>query len=118
MKRILIALALALGGAGVWAGPAAAAGANTVELTVDGMVCAFCAQGIEKSLRENSATQDVFISLEHHLVAVALKGKQSIPDAELKRVLTEAGYTVRKLEHSRQPLSKIKAIIESKAGES
>ena len=110
MKRSLIFALLALG----LVGPAAAGpAASTVEMTVDGMVCGFCAQGIEKKLRENSATQDVFINLEHHLVAVSLKGKQSISDAELKRVLTEAGYSVRELKHTAQPLAKIRARIES-----
>jgi len=108
MKNVLIALLLGLAAAG----PAAAAG-GTVELTVDGMVCAFCAQGIEKKLRENAATDDVFISLEHHIVAVSMKGKQAISDEELKRVLTESGYSVRKVQHSSQPLKKIREKLES-----
>lgn len=109
MNRILAVL---LVGASLCAAAPAVAG-NTVEMTVDGMVCAFCAQGIEKKLRENAATEDVYVSLEHHIVAVAMKGKQSIPDAELKRVLTEAGYSVRKVEHSSQPLNKIRQKMES-----
>lgn len=112
MKRAPFLLTVALLFS-LFGGPALAAGGGTVEMTVDGMVCAFCAQGIEKKLRENSATDDVFISLEHHLVAVAMKGRQTITDTELKRVLTEAGYSVREVKHSSQSLQKIRARLES-----
>ncbi len=33
-----------------------AANATTIEMKVYGMVCGFCAQGIEKTLRKNPAT--------------------------------------------------------------
>ena len=68
--------------------------ATTIEMSVNGLVCAFCAQGIEKRLRKLPATADVVVSLEQRLVAVALKENQDIPDAELRRALTDAGYTV------------------------
>jgi periplasmic mercuric ion binding protein len=42
--------------------------AKTIEMTVNGLVCGFCAQGIEKTLRKNAATEDVVVSLEHRLV--------------------------------------------------
>src|SRR6185503_5707502 len=50
-----------------------------------------CAQGIEKTLRKNPATADVFVSLEDRLVAVATKEGQNIPDEELKKALTAFG---------------------------
>ena len=50
---------------------AASAGAATIEMSVNGLVCAFCAQGIEKKLRKLPATADVVVSLERRLVAVA-----------------------------------------------
>ena len=39
-------------------------------MKVYGLVCGFCAQGIEKTLRKNPATADVVVSLENKLVAV------------------------------------------------
>jgi copper chaperone CopZ len=91
--------------------PAGAGGAEprTIEMTVDGMVCAFCAQGIEKKLRGLPATDDVYISLEHHLVAMSLKKKGDVSDAKLKDLLTEAGYTVKSVKRSDQPLAKIRS---------
>lgn len=75
----------------------AAAGtrAATIELTVNGLVCGFCAQGIEKTLRRNAATDDVFVSLENRLVAVATKPDTDIADDVLRKALKDAGYDVK-----------------------
>lgn len=75
-------------------GFALAGNAATIEMEVNGLVCAFCAQGIEKKLRAYPATSDVVVSLEKRLVAVSTKDAQDIPDDELRRALTDAGYTV------------------------
>ena len=39
------------------------ASAQTIEMDVNGLVCAFCAQGIEKSLKAFPATGAFFVSL-------------------------------------------------------
>ena len=75
-------------------GVAIAGNAATIEMEVNGLVCAFCAQGIEKKLRAFPATSDVVVSLEERLVAVSTREGQDIPDDELRRALTDAGYTV------------------------
>jgi copper chaperone CopZ len=71
-----------------------AAQAKTIEMDVNGLVCAFCAQGIEKTLKGFAATDGVLVNLEHRLVAVALKDGADIDDATMRQALTEAGYTV------------------------
>jgi mercuric ion binding protein len=74
---------------------ATGARAATIELTVNGLVCGFCAQGIEKTLRRNAATDDVFVSLEKRLVAVTTKPDTDIPDEVLRKALQDAGYDVK-----------------------
>jgi copper chaperone CopZ len=86
----------------------ASAQAATIEMNVNGLVCAFCAQGIEKQLRKFPATADVIVSLEHKLVAVALKDGQDIPDTELRRALTNAGYTVKAVQRTETPLAELR----------
>ena len=78
--------------------------AATIEMNVNGLVCAFCAQGIEKQLRKFPATADAVVSLEHKLVAVALKEGQDIPDADLRRALTNAGYSVKTIDRTTTPI--------------
>jgi copper chaperone CopZ len=86
----------------------ACAQAATIEMQVNGLVCAFCAQGIEKQLRKFPATADVIVNLEHKLVAVALKDGQEIPDTELRRALTNAGYTVKAVQRTETPLAELR----------
>jgi copper chaperone CopZ len=85
LKTLLFAALLAL---------APTAFAKTIEMDVNGLVCAFCAQGIEKTMKGFDATADVFVSLENRLVAVQLKDGSDIADAELSKAITDAGYSV------------------------
>jgi copper chaperone CopZ len=86
-----------------------AAQAKTIEMQVNGLVCAFCAQGIEKTLRAKAATQDVFVSLETGIVALTLKDKAELSDAQLRAALTESGYTVTAITRSERTLEEIEA---------
>ena len=82
--------------------------ATTIEMKVNGLVCAFCAQGIEKQLRKFPATVDVVVSLEQRLVTVSLKDGLDIPDTELRNALTNAGYTVKAIERTQTPISEVR----------
>jgi mercuric ion binding protein len=78
------------------------------------MVCAFCAQGIEKKLRAQSATQDVYVSLENKIVAIALKPGQSLTDDTVKQVITDAGYAVTEIKQSEESLDAIRQAMKKK----
>jgi copper chaperone CopZ len=91
MKRLQTILAATL------LAVSASSTAATIEMTVNGLVCAFCAQGIEKKLKKFPATAEVVVSLEHRLVAVSLKDGQNISDDELRKALTDAGYTLKSI---------------------
>jgi copper chaperone CopZ len=104
LRTVMAVALLAAAGAVAAAKPAPA----TIEMDVDGLVCAFCAQGIEKKLRKQEATADVLVSLEHKLVAVALKPGQDIGDKVLDEVLTEAGYSLRGVRRTGRSLDEIR----------
>ena len=82
---------------------------RSIELKVDGLVCAFCAQGISKKLGRIDATAEVLVNLEKGLVAVALKPGQDIADEVLRSALTDAGYSVRSIERHSETLDRIRA---------
>jgi len=86
-----------------------AALADTIEMKVYGLVCGFCAQGIEKTLRKNPATADVLVSLEHQTVAVATQTGKDIPDADLTKALTDSGYDVKGITRTQRSLEEIRA---------
>ena len=75
-------------------GVSSLASAKTIEIDVNGLVCAFCAQGIEKTLKGFPAAEAVFVSLEHRIVAVQLKDGADIDDAALQKAITDSGYTI------------------------
>jgi len=85
--------------------------ATTIEIHVNGLVCAFCAQGIEKKLRQFPATADVVVSLEKRLVAVSLRDGQDIPDDELRKALTNAGYTATTIQRSDTSIETIRSSL-------
>lgn len=70
----------------------AAAFANTVEAKVSGMVCAFCAQGIETKLREEPAVQDVAIDLDTGMVKVTAKPGATISEDTVRHAVDYMGY--------------------------
>lgn len=86
----------------------AVAPAATIEMDVNGLVCAFCAQGIEKKLRAFPATADVVVSLEKKLVALSTREGQDIPDDQLKNALTNAGYTVKAIRRESESLDDVR----------
>ena len=88
---------------------AASTNAGTIEMKVYGLVCGFCAQGIEKTLRKNPATSDVIVSLEHKLVAIATRDGADISDAELTKALTDSGYDVKGITRTQRSLTEIRA---------
>ncbi len=92
----------------------AGAAAGTIEMKVYGLVCAFCAQGIEKTLRKNPATEDVVVSLEHKLVAIGTRSGTDISDTELTKALTDAGYDVKGITRSERSLAEIRASLKTK----
>jgi copper chaperone CopZ len=96
-------------------GAAVTSNAATIEMEVNGLVCAFCAQGIEKKLRTFPATSDVVVSLEERLVAVSTKEGQDIADDELRRALTDAGYTVINIRREDESIDAVRARLKGAA---
>ena len=93
------------------AGASSLASAKTIEMDVNGLVCAFCAQGISKTLKAFPASDGVFVSLEHRLVAVHLKDGQDIADAQLRKAITDAGYKLVAVRRTQESIADIKARV-------
>jgi cation transport ATPase len=87
---------------------------QTIKANVNGMVCAFCAQGIEKKMRNLSQTQDVYVNLKQRLVAVEVKEGQTLSNDTVKDIIKKAGYEVTSIEVSAHPVAHIKAELEAK----
>jgi periplasmic mercuric ion binding protein len=86
---------------------------QTIKANVNGMVCAFCAQGIEKKMRALSQTKDVYVNLKQRVVAVELKEGQTLSNDVVKDLIKDAGYEVTSIEITELPVAHIKAGYEA-----
>lgn len=101
LKTLFVACALALASAAPAAAQpnrpqaqkAAPIAADAV-ISVNGLVCDFCAQAIEKSFRRRTEVNDIRVDLTAKLVSIDFKPNTTLDDATLRRIVTNAGYTV------------------------
>ena len=82
--------------------------AQTQRIEVLGMVCAFCAQGIEKSFSIDENIKDVFVNLENYFVVIESRDGQSIDENYITTIITDAGYDVQKIEVVSDSVSEIR----------
>ncbi|TAG27169.1 MAG: heavy-metal-associated domain-containing protein [Burkholderiales bacterium] len=71
---------------------------EVAKVTVNGMVCSFCAQGIEKTMSKMPQTKAVYVNLDKKIVAVEAKDGQKLDMAKIKAGIVDAGYDVVKTE--------------------
>ena len=70
---------------------------NIVTIEVNGMVCAFCAQGIEKNLLNHPAVNNVSVDLENKMVSLSLLSNQHISTESITTIINGAGYSINKI---------------------
>jgi mercuric ion binding protein len=89
MKTLFMILALTL--------TTTAFAAEKVEITVKGMVCSFCSQGITKKFNDEKV-KSVNVDLGKHLVTIELNEGQKLTNEKITQILTDSGYGVEKIE--------------------
>jgi copper chaperone CopZ len=75
-------------------GLTAVVSADTIRATVNGMVCGFCATGIEKIFRAQPEVKTIDVDLEKRLVTIQTKQGRTIDDGKIRKLLGNAGYSV------------------------
>ena len=92
MRKFMISLIMAM----ALSAPAFASH-KSLTATVKGMVCGFCAQGIQKKFSAQAAVEKIDVSLAEKRVTLTLKDGQDISDETVTKLLTESGYNVEKI---------------------
>lgn len=87
---------------------------TTIKAEVNGMVCAFCAKGIEKKLNALPQKQAAYVDLQSRIVALQLKDGQEVSDERFKQIIQDAGYSVGKLERVSDSVEDIKQRLNNK----
>lgn len=96
MKKISAALLLCL----ALLAPAAGIAEN-IKVTVKGMVCSFCAQGIKKTFLKNDKVKNINVDLDSKLVAIETKDGAALGDEEITSTIKDAGYEVLSIERGK-----------------
>ena len=68
--------------------------ANQVEVKVNGLVCDFCAQALEKVFGRQDAVAGIDVNLNEGRVVVDYKPEQSLDKETLTGLITDSGYNV------------------------
>ena len=65
-----------------------------IRVAVEGMVCDFCAQAIEKVFMKRDEVTGITINLEKQNVIIALKEKSNLKNSLIKELFLDSGYNV------------------------
>ena len=63
-------------------------------VTVEGMVCDFCAQAIERVFMKREEVAGITINLDDQNVIIALKSEKDIENTTIEELFLNAGYNV------------------------
>lgn len=85
MKRFLF-MALLVGATSI------SLASEELKIGVKGMVCAFCAQGIEKNFLAKSEIKKVQVSLENKFVILTFNDGKRLTNEKITEILKDAGY--------------------------
>lgn len=83
-------------------GPTAAQteGGQLVKVKVNGLVCDFCAQSLKKTLGRRAEIAGVDVNLSTKLVSIRMKQGRNMSNAELEKLVRDAGYTPMNIDRS------------------
>ena len=74
--------------------------AEEVTITVKGMVCSFCAQGIKKTFEKIEEVKSVEVDLDKKFVKLDLKTDSKLSNDAIEASIKDAGYEVEKIERA------------------
>ncbi len=70
------------------------AGGDIIKVDVNGLVCDFCAQAINKVFRKQKSVADISVDLREKLIVVALKKDGKMDNKQLSKLIRDSGYDV------------------------
>ena len=80
----------------------------TLKASVDGMVCAFCAQGLLAHFRRHEAISNIHVDLTRKLVILEERKGKSITDEEIKKSITRAGFDAGDIKRVETPFEEVR----------
>lgn len=67
---------------------------DKVVVSVNGLVCDFCARALEKTFGKRDEVAGIDVDLDNGKVSISMKKGMTISDEELTKLITDSGYNV------------------------
>ena len=83
---------------------------ETIEISVKGMVCSFCAQGIKKAFDKKKEVKDVKVNLKEKLVTIVLNNDHVLTDKTIQAIIKDAGYNIKQIKRTPVVAKKMKTV--------
>ncbi len=87
---------------------------TVVQLTVDGLVCNFCASNITKTFTKLPEVSAVYVNLTAKAVLLQLKEGQKLPEEKTKQIVTDAGFNLRAITYPKDSFDTVKETLRKK----
>ena len=75
-------------------------GEQVAVVNVNGMVCDFCARGLEKVFKSEKAVSKIVVDLDESIVSIRKKPDKILTDTRIKELILKNGYSVEKIRRS------------------
>ena len=95
------------------------ASAEELRISIKGMVCAFCAQGIKKQFSALPEVQAVEPNMSEKVVKLTLKPGTTLSEEKIKELITDAGFETLSIERSAEspPVKKVSDTEQGQSGQ-
>ena len=74
---------------------------NIVNVSVNGLVCDFCARSIEKMFEKKEAVSSISVDLENMLITIFLRDNQKLNDETIIELIKDSGYDVTEVKRAK-----------------
>ena len=74
---------------------------EVLSISVNGLVCDFCARSIEKLFSKKESVKSINVNLEQMLITISLKKGKSLNDSIITKVISDSGYDIREIRRDR-----------------
>lgn len=68
--------------------------AEQAQITINGLVCDFCAQALEKTFSKKEEVKNIDVNLNTGLITVNFNQGKTLNDKALKQAVIDAGYNI------------------------
>ena len=74
---------------------------EVLSISVNGLVCDFCARSIEKLFSKKESVKSINVNLEEMLITINLKKGKILNDDIIRQVIRDSGYDIKKIKREK-----------------